>query len=40
MLHFFAWALACEALCIPIQACRKFRRRIVLLVDRLLELTL
>lgn len=36
----FAWALACEGLCVPIQACRKFRHGIGLLIDRLLELTL
>jgi Na+/H+ antiporter NhaB len=40
MPHFLEWDLACEALCVPIQACRKFRHRIVLMIDHLLELTL
>jgi hypothetical protein len=37
MSRFFAWALTCQALCVTIQACRKFRNRIALLIDRLLE---
>jgi hypothetical protein len=37
MSRFFAWALTCQALCVTIQACRKFRNRIALLIDGLPE---